>query len=90
MAFSYPTRAAPARAGSGPFHVTPPAAPRDEDVVAIRAWGKPVLLDEEEIGFVAVCDRGWGAFALDGSLFSTHRAEHLAVQAVKSHAGRRL
>ena len=59
-----------------------------DDVLAIHSWGKPVHRGAATVGYVTVCDRGWGAFDVGGNLISTHKIEHHAVRAVQAQADR--
>ena len=62
--------------------------PKPSDVLAIHSWGKPVHRDSSAVGYVTVCDRGWGGFTTTGELIAVSHSEHAARQAVLARGPR--
>jgi hypothetical protein len=94
------TPAAPASANEGNsksfskrFPTTRDAAPqafrgrRREDVALVRAWGRSIYAEQEQVGTVHPIDCGWLAEDADGYLIGIFAEELIAVRAVLDGRG---
>jgi hypothetical protein len=57
-------------------------------ILAIHSWGRAVCRGSVPVGYVTVCDRGWGGFTTTGELISVSHSEETARRAVLARGAR--
>ena len=62
--------------------------PKPNEILAVHAWGRPVCWGSVPVGYVTVCDRGWGGFTTSGELMAVSHSEDAACRAVLARGAR--